>query len=405
MVMCHYGNALIRSLLRYRRSCDRWLAIGFAASEQAAAVLAVRGLNAVLFEQPDLLGRVQFEAQAVAAGQTADATPEILRVMALLEIAAGDSAVLAQLLKTARLGCFMHESNRQAFVKAGLIEAALGGLDRHPGDEQVVVQAVMTLRALTRDDDPRVPFGKANDHVVAINKENRGLTRLLAVLRHASEAAELRPTIAAEIFKTLSQLGTRDEFCKEIVELGCLDFALPALERFCETEAVAHAGCAMLRAVAGNDEVKKIIAARGGIGLIIDTMQSNLRSAKVAEQGSAALAAICLKQPGNATAIAAANGPHVIVKTMYMHPDAIKLQRQACMVLRNMVVRNPELIDVVLGEGAESAINICLKAHKDCADEAKAALRDLHCKVELKERWTGEIKTGNFDIDGSVRTE
>jgi len=134
-------------------------------------------------------------------------------------------------------------------------------------------------------------------------------------------------------------------------------------------------------------------------------MQSNLRSEKVAEQGSAALAAICLKQPGNATAIAAANGAHVIVKTMYMHPNAVKLQRQACMVLRNMVARNPELIDAVLGEGAESAINICLQAHKDCADEAKAALRDLHCKVELKERWTGELKAGNFEIDGSVRAE
>ena len=67
---------------------------------------------------------------------------------------------------------------------------------------------------------------------------------------------------------------------------------------------------------------------------------------------------------------------------MYMHPKAAKMQRMACMALRNTVVRNPELIDAVLGEGAESAINACLANHpKDCKDEAKAALRDLKCKV------------------------
>lgn len=64
-----------------------------------------------------------------------------------------------------------------------------------------------------------------------------------------------------------------------------------------------------------------------------------------------------------------------------MHPDAVKLQRQACMAIRNMVVRNQDLIDAVLGEGAENAINVALASHKDCKDEATAALRDLHCKV------------------------
>ena len=34
---------------------------------------------------------------------------------------------------------------------------------------------------------------------------------------------------------------------------------------------------------------------------------------------------------------------------------------------------------------------MCLgRNHKDCADEAKAALRDLGCAVHLKELWTGQ---------------
>jgi len=375
---------------------------------EANYLLALKALNALVYEQPDLLGSVQAAclAQAAASGETALPTPEILRVIAYITNHKTSAAVQEAALKTARFGCFMHESNRQAFVKAGLIDLTLDALDNHIAVESVVVQVVLLLRALTRDDDPRVPFGKANEHAKLICTEYKGLQRLLRALKACCDFTEENSNakVAAEVFKTLSQLCQRDEFCREVVELGVLDYALPALQRYGDSEPVAHSGCSLLRAVAGNDEVKKIIGKRGGIGIIIDTMEQQLKSEKVAEQGSAAMAALCLKTPANAVAVAQNGGPHVIVKTMYMHPQAKKLQRQACMALRNCVVRNPENIDAVLGEGAENALNVCLRTHpKECADEAKAALRDLQCKVELKMLWKGEIKAGNLEIDGSQR--
>jgi hypothetical protein len=188
------------------------------------------------------------------------------------------------------------------------------------------------------------------------------------------------------------------------VDFGVLDYVLPALERFSKHEPVAHAGCSLLRAVSGNDDVKKIIGERGGIGIIVEAMEAQLKSEKVAEQGNAAMAALCLKNSVNAIHVVQANGPHVIVKTMYMHPKAPKLQRQACMVLRNLVVRNPEHIDAVLGESAENAVNLALQNFpKDCQDEAKATLRDLGVKVDLVMRWKGDIKTDNLDINGEIR--
>lgn len=294
----------------------------------------------------------------------------------------------------------MHESNRQAFVVEGLIELCLAAAEARPSSAEVVAQATMCLRSLTKDDDPRVPFGKGNEHTKMICTEYHGLDRLLKVVQACHAGDKPEPTAAAELFKTLSQLAMRDEYCKKIVDLGCLDYVLPALEAFAANETVAHAGCTLLRAVAGNDEVKRLIGARGGIALIIDTMNQQLRSEKVAEQGAAALAALLLKTPANATAVAAAGGPHVIVTVMHMHPDAVKLQRQACMAIRNCVVRNRELVDDVLGQGAEAVLNIALQKHKDCADEAKAALRDLGCKVELRERWTGKKN----NLDGSVKS-
>jgi len=384
-------------------ACERFGSHAMSGGSDSSLLSAVKVFVALVHGQPDLLGRVQSSCLEVAGGETAVPTPEILAVCNLITSHADRPAVQALAIKLSRFGCFMHESNRQAFVAAGFIEMCLAAAEKHTHNDDVVVCAMQALRALTRDDDPRVPFGKANDHATMICKDHSGLRRLLGVLHVCCDGDGTKPTVATELCKTLSQLATRDEFCKEIVELGCLDYILPALEKFTKTESVAHAGCSLLRAVSGNDEVKRIIGARGGIQLIVDVMQAQLRSEKVAEQGSAALAALALKTPTNATAIVAANGPHVIVKSMYMHPKAVKMQRQACMALRNTVVRNPEHIDAVLGEGAESALNICLEAHRDCQDEAKAALRDLKCKVELKERWTGEIKTENLDIDGTVR--
>ena len=45
--------------------------------------------------------------------------------------------------------------------------------------------------------------------------------------------------------------------------------------------------------------------------------------------------------------------------------------------------------DLFLQLGAEGIINDALKL-KESEDEAKGALRDLGCNVELKERWTGQ---------------
>jgi len=53
------------------------------------------------------------------------------------------------------------------------------------------------------------------------------------------------------------------------------------------------------------------------------------------------------------------------------------------------VARNRELSGPFLEFGAEDLINKARHV-EECEDEAKAALRDLECQVELKERWTGE---------------
>lgn len=70
----------------------------------------------------------------------------------------------------------------------------------------------------------------------------------------------------------------------------------------------------------------------------------------------------------------------------------MKLQKQACMAVRNVVARTKEYSSTFLDLGAEPLLRRAMTEHESCHDEAKAALRDLECQVELKELWKGEGK-------------
>lgn len=66
------------------------------------------------------------------------------------------------------------------------------------------------------------------------------------------------------------------------------------------------------------------------------------------------------------------------------------LQKQSCMLLRNLVSRTHDFSQPILEMGAEALIGQALALHRDCGDVARAALRDLGCQVELRELWTGK---------------
>lgn len=65
-------------------------------------------------------------------------------------------------------------------------------------------------------------------------------------------------------------------------------------------------------------------------------------------------------------------------------------QKQACMLIRNLVSRSQAFSQPILELGAEALIAQARATHQDCEDVAKAALRDLGCRIELRELWTGQ---------------
>ncbi|RMB89799.1 hypothetical protein DUI87_33814 [Hirundo rustica rustica] len=258
-------------------------------------------------------------------------------------------------LRCVRNACLKHERNRQDFVKAGILPLLTGAIVQHGDSADVVRTPASALRVMTFDDDIRVPFGHAHDHAKMIVLENDG-----------------------------------NEFCQEIVDLGGLNFMVTLLADCMEHPDVVRQVLSAIRAVAGNDDVKDAIVDAGATDLIVLAISHHLGNPQICEQGCAALCALALRKPENCSVIMEGGGALAALQAMKAHPREVAVQKQACMLIRNLVSRSRDFSRPILEMGAENLITEARAAHRDCDDVARAALRDLGCAVELRELWTGQ---------------
>ncbi|NWZ41257.1 ARMC6 protein, partial [Brachypodius atriceps] len=329
-----------------------------AAADRDLLLQALSTLCALLDGQPDLLD---------AAGQEL--------VLRSLRERRGDAEVTLAGLRCVRHGCLKHERNRQDFVKAGILPLLTGAIIQHGHSADVVRTAASALRVMTFDDDIRVPFGHAHDHAKMIVLEHDGLR----VLIDAAKAFRANPGVLSELCATLSRLSVRNEFCQEIVDLGGLDFMVTLLAECMEHPDVVKQVLGAIRAMAGNDDVKDALVSVSCSPVL-----------QICEQGCAALCVLALRKPENCSVIVEGGGALAALQAMKAHPREVAVQKQACMLIRNLVSRSRDLSQPILAMGAELLITEARAAHRDCDDVARAALRDLGCKVELRELWTGQ---------------
>ncbi|NXQ01170.1 ARMC6 protein, partial [Vidua macroura] len=298
----------------------------------------------------------------------------------------GDAEVTLAGIRCVRHACLKHEHNRQGFVKGGVLPLLTGAIAQHGSSAEVVRTAASALRVMTFDDDIRVPFGHAHDHAKMIVLENDGLR----VLIEAAKAFTDNSGVLSELCATLSRLSVRNEFCQEIVDLGGLNFMVALLADCMEHPDVVKQVLSAIRAVAGNDDVKDAIVDAGATDLIVLAISHHLGNPQICEQGCAALCMLALRKPENCGVIMESGGALAALQAMKAHPREVAVQKQACMLIRNLVSRSRDLSRPILEMGAELLITEARAAHRDCDDVARAALRDLGCKVELRELWTGQ---------------
>ncbi|XP_036096993.1 armadillo repeat-containing protein 6 isoform X1 [Molossus molossus] len=386
-VACYHPQEVSAQLARFCEQCKQHKACRFLAAQKGAypilftawklAVACDKGLllqafnalSALIDGQPDLLDTEGLKLLVATLAQNADTAD-----------------LICSGIRCIRHACLKHEQNRQSLVKAGVLPLLTAAIAQHNHCADMVREACWALRIMTFDDDIRVPFGHAHNHAKMIVQENRGLK----VIIEAAKAFPDNPSVLSELCSTLSRLAVRNEFCQEVVDLGGLGVLVALLANCSDHQDLVKQVLSALRAIAGNDDVKDAIVRAGGIESIVAAMTQHLASPQVCEQSCAALCVLALRKPENSRVIVEGGGALAALEAMKAHPKEASVQKQACMLIRNLVARSQAFSQLILDLGAEALIVQARVAHRDCEDVAKAALRDLGCRVELRELWTGQ---------------
>lgn len=296
-----------------------------------------------------------------------------------------DTATLQCLLRWIRECCIKHEVNRQKIFDTNIFEKLKKILVRADVGAQEIKDACSVIRALVLDDDIRHEYGKAHEHATIMAKD--ALDVITGLLKRFKKDTK----VIGDLMITLAALVVRNEFCQEVDEAGGLTFILDIMTEYPDSEKLNWQALKLLKALAGNDNVKSHIITSGCAPLIVSAISRMKRSENVVTAGLSCISALSLRSTSNAGVFYDCGAAQVIVDAMKAYPNHVNILKQASWAIRNMSVRNKSESKEFLMYGVEEVLRETVRLHgSKLEDNAKAALRDLGLKVDLKERWTGK---------------
>jgi len=321
--------------------------------------------------------------------------------------AAGEETVAAAAAVVAA-SATKNEGIKGAFMKAE-VEHCLVDVLRTCSSSASLRGACSAVRALCTGDDPREPASGAFTHSRAFAKVGTASALVSAIKR---TPAEEDPTLVAALCQALKQTAANEEICKEVSEEGGIQLILGLIGGgAASTNAtLAKMASACLRQLAGSDANKGLIIESGGLPALVHIIsvygskkaEESKGAHAVQEQAIGALGALMLKNPVGAAECSGAGVFDVVLEAMQLAKESKGVQRQACMFLRNVVVRNPENKPLVLAGGAEDLLRAAKKLHpNECMDVSSAAMRDLGCE-NYNDGW--KPTTAVMGADGSIYT-
>ncbi|KAG6470020.1 hypothetical protein ZIOFF_070980 [Zingiber officinale] len=189
----------------------------------------------------------------------------------------------------------------------------------------------------------------------------------------------LSSPILASACIALKAVAVNDEICKSISESGGIDAILQCLDQSTEQndKTIARVCCSLLSKLAGSDTNKTLIVEKGGLNCLMKLSSRFSEDPLVLQEIMSIITVLSLRSPENAASAVEAGVADFVLHAMQKFPTSYQLQRQACFMIRNLVVRNPENRIILLGNGIEKLIRKAKVSHASCKDAATAALRDL----------------------------
>ncbi|KAG9405387.1 Armadillo repeat-containing protein 6 [Aphanomyces cochlioides] len=265
--------------------------------------------------------------------------------------------------------CARNERTKKLLTTHGVIARLVELFQERDGTKSTKPVAEL-IRVLTIHDDSDSIFSQTHDIVKAFVEQ--GLIELIVPSIRRSSPPE------ATWLAVLKQVAITEDNCKKLVAAGILD--LVHLHK--DDRALLTYSLGLLRNLAAVDEYKSVVTSTS-MEWILATMAQNPTEVQIQTTACATIAAVCLRSPANCTSVAQLGAHRWIGSAMVQFPSNISLLRQASLAIRNMVVRNPELRQVVLEDPVvEKQLRNAMPL-RGCGDEAYAALRDLGADVPL----------------------
>ncbi|CAI5534778.1 unnamed protein product [Closterium sp. Naga37s-1] len=234
------------------------------------------------------------------------------------------------------------------------------------------------VRALLTNDDVRVAASKTFSNARSVAEAGAVDALLSAAAAFSSDVAVL-PSVLPSVLAALKAIAVNEDICRSIAALSGVPLVLAhlraALASHCSPLAAPSA--ALLAQLAGSDANKVLIVETGGIPVLVEAVKAFVDDGAVLQELLACLAAVTLRSPAHAAAAVAGGLLEAAVEAMEGRGATAGSQWQACQLLRNLAVRNPEHRPIMVEMGLEAVIRNVKSKHKSCRDVCSAALRDM----------------------------
>ncbi|KAL7002779.1 hypothetical protein U1Q18_003936 [Sarracenia purpurea var. burkii] len=178
---------------------------------------------------------------------------------------------------------------------------------------------------------------------------------------------------------TLKAVAVNDEICRSIAESGGVDAVLRCIDDSGEqgNKAVARVCCSLLSKLAASDTNKSAIVEKGGMDGLIKLAARFSDDPSVLQEVMSIICVLSLRSPDNAVRAIEAGAGDLAIQAMKRFPGAHQMQKNSCLMIRNLVARNPENRTLLLSNGIDKIIRKAKENHESCKDAATDALRDL----------------------------
>ncbi|XP_037956958.1 armadillo repeat-containing protein 6 homolog [Teleopsis dalmanni] len=321
----------------------------------------LKAMNSLINKQPDL-----FDAESLAL------------IIPLLKVENVEICCLT--LQWLQKACIMHEMNRQNIMNAGLLKHLKSHVSKN--NVQVLSNVIAVFRYLVLDDDIRIEYGCAHEH--AKNIANEVLVDLTKLLKDIQDT-----NVVADLLLTIGTLSVRHEFCAAVEEVGGLKIIFEIMTANPKSVRINREALKLIRALAGHDSVKLQIVQQGAAPIIKELLVIHNSNENVVSVALLCISTLTLRAKDNSVTFFEIGVTEPIVEVIRLHPKNKMIQRNAAWAIRNMVSRSRDQCETWLSHGIEDLLNAAMIEHPAVEHDIKAALRDLGCKVVLKEEWTG----------------